>query len=60
MFKFIPALLLGFALIPFVEATCPNGKSYPVTLTFDDGPKPGLTQKVLDILKEENIRAIFF
>ena len=60
MLKFIPTLILGFTLIPLAEATCPNGKSYPVTLTFDDGPKSGLTPKVLDILKEENIKATFF
>ncbi len=41
-------------------ATCPNGKSYPVTITFDDGPKPENTAKVLDVLKEENIKATFF
>lgn len=31
-----------------------------VYLTFDDGPQPGVTDKVLDILKEEDIRATFF
>jgi peptidoglycan/xylan/chitin deacetylase (PgdA/CDA1 family) len=29
-------------------------------LTFDDGPSPNVTPKVLDILKEENIKASFF
>ncbi len=29
-------------------------------LTFDDGPHPDFTPQVLDILKEHNIRAIFF
>ncbi len=29
-------------------------------LTFDDGPSPSVTPKILDILKEENIKASFF
>ncbi|MCI9177214.1 MAG: polysaccharide deacetylase [Clostridia bacterium] len=29
-------------------------------LTFDDGPNPAVTPKVLDILKEENVKATFF
>jgi peptidoglycan/xylan/chitin deacetylase (PgdA/CDA1 family) len=29
-------------------------------LTFDDGPIAGVTEKVLDILEEQNIRATFF
>lgn len=37
-------------------------KSMPGTiyLTFDDGPKAGTTDKILDILKEENVKATFF
>lgn len=34
-----------------------NGTIY---LTFDDGPKSGTTDKILDILKEENVKATFF
>ena len=29
-------------------------------LTFDDGPSPNITPKILDILQEENIKASFF
>ena len=29
-------------------------------LTFDDGPTPKVTPKILDILKEENVKATFF
>lgn len=36
-----------------------KGKS-EIVLTFDDGPHPILTPKLLDILKEQNIKAIFF
>ena len=31
-----------------------------VTLTFDNGPTPGVTDHVLDILAERSLRAIFF
>lgn len=31
-----------------------------VALTFDDGPYPGQTEKILAVLKRENVRATFF
>jgi peptidoglycan/xylan/chitin deacetylase (PgdA/CDA1 family) len=31
-----------------------------VALTFDDGPWPGQTEKILDVLKRQNVRATFF
>jgi peptidoglycan-N-acetylglucosamine deacetylase len=31
-----------------------------VTLTFDNGPEPGVTEHVLEVLKKEQIRATFF
>jgi peptidoglycan/xylan/chitin deacetylase (PgdA/CDA1 family) len=31
-----------------------------VSLTFDDGPSPLYTPKILDILKEKNVKATFF
>ena len=31
-----------------------------VTLTFDDGPDPDWTPRILDILKKENVKAVFF
>ena len=31
-----------------------------IILTFDDGPTPGVTDRVLDILKENGIRGTFF
>jgi peptidoglycan/xylan/chitin deacetylase (PgdA/CDA1 family) len=31
-----------------------------IILTFDDGPVPGVTNKILDILSEHNIKATFF
>lgn len=35
----------------------PDGTIY---LTFDDGPKSGTTDIILDILKEQNVKATFF
>ncbi|HRF75906.1 MAG TPA: polysaccharide deacetylase family protein, partial [Chitinophagales bacterium] len=35
-------------------------KSKTVYLTFDDGPVPGVTDKVLDILSDYHIKATFF
>ena len=29
-------------------------------MTFDDGPTTSVTPKILDILKEENVKATFF
>jgi peptidoglycan/xylan/chitin deacetylase (PgdA/CDA1 family) len=37
-----------------------EGENKNVYLTFDDGPHRGVTDRVLDILKEENARATFF
>ena len=37
----------------------PNANN-TIYLTFDDGPIPEVTEWVLDILKEENIKATFF
>ena len=31
-----------------------------IVLTFDDGPTPGVTNKVLDVLKEHNVKGTFF
>jgi len=31
-----------------------------IAMTFDDGPAPGQTDRLLDMLKERNIRATFF
>ena len=36
------------------------GREHQVSLTFDDGPDPRWTPKVLDILKAANVKAAFF
>ena len=41
---------------PFLE----RGKGRTVALTFDDGPRPGFVEPLLDILREKGVRATFF
>ena len=36
------------------------GTAHQVAITFDDGPDPGWTPKILDILKANNVKAAFF
>ncbi|MCL4499083.1 MAG: polysaccharide deacetylase family protein [Chloroflexi bacterium] len=67
----IGALILG-ALAAFVsyyeyhgfggqEGIVRRGPDAPVVaITFDDGPSPIYTPKILDVLKEKNVRATFF
>ncbi len=42
-------------IVPRVEVLQPV-----VALTFDDGPAPGITDRILSILHEEDVRATFF
>lgn len=42
-------------IVPRVETQEPV-----VALTFDDGPMPGYTQRILEILEREKVRATFF
>lgn len=39
---------------------CESSASSMVALTFDDGPTPGVTEKILDILKQYQAHATFF
>ena len=43
----------------FVKAVCRTGEK-GVLLTFDDGPDPETTPRILDILEKHNIKALFF
>ncbi len=45
----------------FIHTICrnPNAKQQ-ISLTFDDGPHPEFTPRLLDILRRENIKATFF
>lgn len=42
------------------KPTLNSGIPGTIYLTFDDGPKDGTTNVILDILKEENVKATFF
>lgn len=43
------------------EGIVRSGRNHPhVALTFDDGPNPDFTNKILDILKEKEVKAAFF
>jgi len=53
-------ILMLFSFSLSLYAACPDGKTYPVTLTFDDGPHEKLTPIVLDVLKAEKVPATFF
>lgn len=44
----------------FSMAVCPDGKSYEVAMTFDDGPHQSNTPKALSTLKEKKVSANFF
>lgn len=44
--------------LSLVKCGAPGAKQ--ILLTFDDGPDPRYTPRVLDILKEEEIKAVFF
>ncbi|MGM9739444.1 MAG: polysaccharide deacetylase family protein [Candidatus Cryptobacteroides sp.] len=43
----------------WLKAEC-RGRRGQVYLTFDDGPEPGRTEGILDILAERNAKAVFF
>lgn len=52
IYLFIPQIKIGNEIR--------RGKRGKVYLTFDDGPIEPYTSKILDILKENNVRATFF
>ncbi len=63
------AVLLMFAVVIAVIAgiapqkttlTFADSSEKIVYLTFDDGPSDRVTPKILDVLKEENVKATFF
>ncbi|HWQ59460.1 MAG TPA: polysaccharide deacetylase family protein [Clostridia bacterium] len=41
-------------------ATGVNDNGPMIALTFDDGPYPGVTSEILDVLEEYNVKATFF
>ena len=64
---FICALLLFSLSMPYASAanskivfSKSNQQTKKIALTFDDGPHPRYTEKILSILKKYNIKATFF
>lgn len=53
----IQALLLAITVLFF---SCISASAQCVALTFDDGPHPSLTPKLLNILEHENVKATFY
>ena len=47
-------------LTPVGTATSVFGERENVALTFDDGPDPDVTPRVLSVLRKRNARATFF
>lgn len=60
------ALLMGAGMLPRSRSLGPNLRRLPetgtasVALTFDDGPDPEVTPRVLDLLERHGARASFF
>ena len=50
----------GTATCDFFEIHPPKDDDKVIYLTFDDGPTSNVTPKILDILKQNNIKATFF
>ena len=60
MWKWIlgTALLLYYILPNLIFRRPPKSKA--VVFSFDDGPTPGVTERVLDLLKENHLHGYFF
>jgi cellulose synthase/poly-beta-1,6-N-acetylglucosamine synthase-like glycosyltransferase/peptidoglycan/xylan/chitin deacetylase (PgdA/CDA1 family)/spore germination protein YaaH len=50
----------GYVYQKFAEDKRPMGKDHKIILTFDDGPDPEYTPKILAILEKEKVPATFF
>ena len=50
----------GYVYEKFGEDTTEIGPKHKIILTFDDGPSPEWTPKILDILQKEKVPATFF
>jgi len=60
LFFTLLALLALLAPLSFSQIIYRGSDLSEVALTFDDGPNQDYTEKVLDILKKENVKATFF
>ena len=72
LFLGVVAPMVVYGQEPAASAASPSASPAPMTyfschvdgryiaMTFDDGPRPGTTTQLLDILKQRNIKATFF
>ena len=58
--KFKIYLLAQLLAIIIISGQCSAQPNKKVILTFDDGPHPGITPRILKILKEHDVKATFF
>lgn len=58
LFAFCAAMISNNSVFSLADTHENNIKT--VYLTFDDGPSDRVTPKILDVLKEENVKATFF
>ena len=49
-----------YRLVSFLSITEIPTKNKAIYLTFDDGPEPGITESILNILQKYNAKATFF
>lgn len=61
----LPSLILSLSLSLSLPAWGAVFSRIPtadplVALTFDDGPHPGVTERILDLLREKEVKATFF
>ncbi len=61
-YKDVFARLKSVGALRTAGTTLVSGRSTEkcIALTFDDGPKPGVTEPLLDLLKSSNVAATFF
>ena len=58
IFVFVLTIILGFSVVASAAEDSKNVRR--VALTFDDGPSPIYTPRILDILKKNDVKATFF
>ena len=56
----VPPVVPGVETAPVHFIGSGNGFGNRISISFDDGPTPGVTEVVLDELKKRNIRSTFF
>ena len=60
LFVFVASHFLAFTQFKGLKIALAEPPEKCVYLTFDDGPSDRVTPKILDVLKEENVKATFF